>query len=338
MKARWLLAGIVAVGLGGVVGMADDPRVNETNSGGGATPNGNGGAGKASSPDEAAIRAVVDRFTKAFNAGDARAIARMHTPNARVIDLAGEVIEGREAIEREYTGLFHDNPGATIEIKVEDLRLIGPDAAVEEGTTRVIPKDGTPIVNRYSAVDVKRDGEWLLASVRESASEMTTHERLRELEWMLGEWVDESGDSVIQSTCRWTADKQALLREFTIRSSGKVVMTGTQRIGWDPRCQADQVVGVRLRGRPWRGPLGSAGEPVGRQGDRRPARRPDRYGDAYHHPARRVHLPLADDRTHGRQRGDSRCRRVRHGPPGPRFQGQITRTSPLQQPMRNDHE
>ena len=104
----------------------------------------NGEAGQTSSPDEAAIRAVVDRFTKAFNAGDARAIARLHTPDARVIDLAGEVVEGREAIEREYAGLFHDNPGATIEIKVDELRLVGPDAAVEEGTTRVIPKDGAP--------------------------------------------------------------------------------------------------------------------------------------------------------------------------------------------------
>ncbi len=120
---------------------------------------------------------------------------------------------------------------------MDDLRLLGPDAAVEEGTTRVIPKDGAPIVNRYSAVDVKRDGVWLLASVRESPSEMTTQDRLRELEWMLGDWVDESGDSVIQSNCRWTKDKQALLREFSIRSFGKVVMTGTQRIGWDPRAQ-----------------------------------------------------------------------------------------------------
>ena len=237
MKARWLLAGLVAVGLAGVVGRADQPRENETKSSGGATPNVNAGAGNASSPDEAAIRAVVDRFTRAFNAGDARAIARLHTPDARVIDLAGEVIEGREAIEREYTGLFHDNPGATIEIKVDDLHFLGPDAAIEEGTTRVTPKDGAPIVNRYSAVDVKRDGEWLLASVRESASEVTTHERLRELEWMLGEWVDESGDSVIKSTCRWTGDKQALLREFSIRTRGKVVMTGTQRIGWDPRAE-----------------------------------------------------------------------------------------------------
>jgi uncharacterized protein (TIGR02246 family) len=237
MKTRGLLAGLVAVGLAGVVGRADEPRQDQTKSTGGATPSANGGAGNTSSPDEAAIRGLVDRFTRAFNAGDARTIARLHTPNARVIDLANEVIEGREAIEREYTGLFHDNPGATIEIRVDDLRLVGPDAALEEGTTRVIPKDGTPIVNRYSAVDIKRDGEWLLASVRESAGELTTHERLRELEWMLGEWIDESGDSAIQSTVRWTGDKQAILREFTIRSHGKVVMTGTQRIGWDPRAQ-----------------------------------------------------------------------------------------------------
>ncbi len=100
MKARWLLAGLVAVGFAGVVGTADDQREDETGSRRGATTIVNGKTGQTSSPDETALRGVVDRFTKAFNAGDARAIARLHTPDARVIDLAGEVAEGREAIER----------------------------------------------------------------------------------------------------------------------------------------------------------------------------------------------------------------------------------------------
>ncbi len=51
---------------------------------------------------------------------------------------------------------------------------------------------------------------------------------------MVGDWIDESSESVIHATCRWSADKNFLLRDFTIQSEGKSVMTVTQRIGWDP--------------------------------------------------------------------------------------------------------
>jgi uncharacterized protein (TIGR02246 family) len=225
MKARWLLVALVATG---VAGRADDERKDD------AKPK--GANEKSASADEAAIRSLVEGFGKAFNAGDAGAIARLHTPDARLIDVAGEVAEGRDAIEREYAALFKENPGLAIEVKVESLRLLGPGAAIEEGTTRVVPKDGAPpVVNRYSAIDVKRNGQWLLADVREAPGEVPAQDRLRALDFLLGEWVDESGDSSVRASCRWSDDKQALVREFTIRTQGKVVMSGTQRIGWDPR-------------------------------------------------------------------------------------------------------
>jgi hypothetical protein len=42
-----------------------------------------------------------------------------------------------------------------------------------------------------------------VASIRESPSETpSAHDRLGELEWMLGDWVDESADAVILSTCK----------------------------------------------------------------------------------------------------------------------------------------
>ena len=52
---------------------------------------------------------------------------------------------------------------------------------------------------------------------------------------MLGDWVDEGDDGVILSTCRWSSDKTCLNREFKVRAGDREVMTGTQRIGWDPR-------------------------------------------------------------------------------------------------------
>jgi uncharacterized protein (TIGR02246 family) len=190
-----------------------------------------------SKDDVEAIRSLADTFTKAFNAGDAKAVAALYTPDAHMVDPAGEVVEGRRAIEEEYAALFRENPGLKIEIHVDSIRSIGSDAAVEDGSSRVTPKgESTSVVNQYTVIYSKRDGKWLQASVRETSSDsVTPHERLKELEWMLGDWVDEAHDAVTLSNCHWSPDKNFLVRDFSIKSRGHVGLTGTQRIGWDPK-------------------------------------------------------------------------------------------------------
>jgi len=231
MKTGGLLVSLAAFALVGDVSTAQDEgkAVDKVKAGASVKTD------DAASPEERAIAGQAEAFAKAFNAGDSKTLGQMFASDARWIACNGEVAEGREAIEREYASLFEESPGVKIEIRVDDLRVLGPDAAVEEGTSRVVPPDGAiPVVNHYAAVSIKRDGRWQLANIRETPGEVPAHDRLRALEWMEGDWVDESSDSVVESSCRWTADKQALVREFSIRSAGKVVMTGTQRIGWDP--------------------------------------------------------------------------------------------------------
>ena len=101
---------------------------------------------------------------------------------------------------------------------------------------RVKPKGGEPATYRdYTVMYVKQDGRWLHSSVREEfPTNLAHHERLKELEWMLGEWLDESSESIIRATCRWSDDKNFLLRDFEIQVQGKPMMKVTQRIGWDP--------------------------------------------------------------------------------------------------------
>ena len=38
----------------------------------------------------------------------------------------------------------------------------------------------------------------------------------------------------MHTTCKWTDDGNFLVREFTMKTQGQPVLTGTQRIGWDP--------------------------------------------------------------------------------------------------------
>jgi hypothetical protein len=87
---------------------------------------------------------------------------------------------------------------------------------------------------------VKRDGKWLQDSIRdyslpESSEELTAHDHLKELEWMVGDWIDESDEAEVHTTCRWAENQSYLLRSFEVKIRGQARMSGTQRIGWDPR-------------------------------------------------------------------------------------------------------
>ena len=94
---------------------------------------------------------------------------------------------------------------------------------------------GAPEISRFTAIYVKEDGHWLQAAVRdEPAGNLTVHDRLKELEWLVGEWVNESQEAVVFTTCKWADNGNFLLREFTVKTQGKPVMSGSQRIGWDP--------------------------------------------------------------------------------------------------------
>jgi hypothetical protein len=137
-----------------------------------------------------------------------------------------------------FTAMFRDRPGSLIDFTPSSLRFLGPDVAKQEGQTRVKtpgPAGETPRIRRYTVLYVQRGGKWLFSSVREEHDNgLTHHDRLKELEWLIGDWVDESPESTIQASCGWSPDKNYLLREFTIHVQGKPAMTVSQRIGWDP--------------------------------------------------------------------------------------------------------
>ncbi len=186
--------------------------------------------------DTKALGDAVTAFERAFAAGDAKAIAAMFTDDAAVADDTGAT-RGRENIEARFAQYFAGNPKVTIAIKVDDLRLVTPDVAIEEGRAVVTPAaTGAAAENsKYTVVYVKQDGRWLQSSLRDhAAEEPPVPERLKDLEWLVGDWVNESHDAVVHTTCRWSDDKHYLLRDFTVSVAGKPALKGTQRIGWDP--------------------------------------------------------------------------------------------------------
>jgi uncharacterized protein (TIGR02246 family) len=178
----------------------------------------------------------IAAFEKAFAAGDAKALAAMFTDDAQVADDSGST-RGRANIEARFASYFSTNPKATISIKPDAVRFLTPDVAIEDGraTVTFAPPGGPPETTEYTVVYVKQDGRWLQSSLRDHAAiEPAVPERLKDLEWLVGEWVNESSEAVVHTTCKWSDDKHYLLRDFTVTVAGRLALKGTQRIGWDP--------------------------------------------------------------------------------------------------------
>lgn len=189
------------------------------------------------SADEVAIRQSAAMFTKAYAAGDARQIAAMVSPDAEYVDEDGNVIEGRQAIEDSLTEFFKEHPSCLLEMRIETLRFVAPGVAIEDGiTTARISEDATPIETRYTTVHAKTDGKWLAVSIRDHASQggRQHHTQLEQLNWLIGDWVDEGEDAVVAFSCKPSDNGKFLTRTFSIQVAGQEALSGTQRIGWDP--------------------------------------------------------------------------------------------------------
>lgn len=188
-------------------------------------------------PEAAAIRDVVGAFVTAYNARDAKAIASQFAEDGRIVGPDGSITEGRPAIERRYREAFESDPDAKIEVTSEAVRLLAPDVALEQGRAAIRSGGATAKSGRYHALYVRRDGRWLQSSVYDLPDEpakVTPADRVKELEWLLGEWVDEGDGTVAHTTCRWDEAKAFLIRDFEVKVGGRGVLSGTQRIGWDP--------------------------------------------------------------------------------------------------------
>jgi len=186
--------------------------------------------------DEAAIRANIEQFVRAYNTGDAKLVASLFTPDAQIVDKDGDEAQGREAIAKTFADSFAAAPKKKLEVFVESIRFLGPDLALEVGTTKETYSPGEPPErDRYTVLHVKRDGKWQMALAREEEGPPpTSHERLQPLAWLVGEWVDDGGSAVVASSCRWSPDGNFLLQEFRLKVNGRDALDVTQRIGWDP--------------------------------------------------------------------------------------------------------
>jgi uncharacterized protein (TIGR02246 family) len=195
-------------------------------------------------PDKNAetVTKALAALAKALNARDPKAIAEQFTLKGEFIDADDNVFDSHEAIAGEFKALFEVNPRKnSVELTFDEIREISPgilsiDCTATFSDAEGKDEDKETVDVDFSALLVKQaKGDWLFASIRSEGEGnlRTPHARLKRLEWLIGEWVDESDESTMHTTTRWSEDANFLITDFRIHVAGRKVMSGTQRIGWD---------------------------------------------------------------------------------------------------------
>jgi len=191
----------------------------------------------AAAADEAAIRATADEFVKAFNAADAKAIGALWAPDAEYTDESGQSLEGRAAIEKDYAEAFKQHPGAMMTIKIESIRFLGPDIALEKGVARVKSPGGlADTTARYTVVHNKRDGRWVMVFGRDAPYVPASNEDyLKDFEWLIGDCAPEAKNQPLRLHFEWMAQKNFIKNTYIVTKDGQSTLTGGQIIGWNPK-------------------------------------------------------------------------------------------------------
>ena len=186
--------------------------------------------------DEQSIRKSVASYVAAFNRQDAKAVSSHWSPEAvYVTPVDGRRLTGREAIETQFNNVFENTNDLKIDVVVEAIQFVSPNVAVEQGQATFRGPDVEDRVTQYSAVHVRRDGVWLLDRVEEKVEDvpLSNYQHLKQLEWLVGTWVDQDDTGRIETVCHWTKNQNFLHRAFTVSDQQGVHLSGMQIIGWD---------------------------------------------------------------------------------------------------------
>ena len=170
--------------------------------------------------EEAAIRANADKYVESYNRRDSKTMASMWSPDAVYMDpTTGEGVIGRDAIAKQFDYAFAGSEDAQLKVEIESIDFLSPNVALEKGRAVVTYSDFPTETTDYTAIHVKRDGQWLIdrvSEVEEPPPPPSHYEQLKVLEWMVGSWIDDNEGTLITTDCEWTKNRNFLTRSFKL--------------------------------------------------------------------------------------------------------------------------
>ena len=115
------------------------------------------------SADETAIRAQTTSWEKAYNGGDAKAVAAQYAEDALLLPPGAPGVSGRAAILEFFTKDIADSKAAGVVFVVNPRTDVGVSGNMgwESGTYKVTAKGAVIETGKFLSVSRKKDGKWL---------------------------------------------------------------------------------------------------------------------------------------------------------------------------------
>jgi uncharacterized protein (TIGR02246 family) len=128
--------------------------------------------------DEQAIRKIIAELTSAWNGGNRDWVGN-YSENAELINILGNVIQGRDQIEKRHAAMLSTFfPGAHLAVRIRKIRFLRPDVALAETDaeftgykklpSRVKEGPGGSVRTRLNHVLTKENGRWQIAASQDT--------------------------------------------------------------------------------------------------------------------------------------------------------------------------
>lgn len=194
------------------------------------------------SPEETQVNEILKVYTDVYNKHDATALIEYWAPNAVSISTeTGSRVVGRDAIKAAFEQLFKNDPQSKLTVRLKHFRFIKPEILSIEGESVVTSPKEEPNENVFSAILVKVGEKWQIEQASESSipTPVTPYDGLKGLEWMVGNWVDDTKGVAVETQLSWNEKKTFLIRKYSVQyDNDPEGETGTQIIAWDPRSKS----------------------------------------------------------------------------------------------------
>jgi len=112
---------------------------------------------------EKAIQERNETFVAAFNKGDIKAMAASYATDCDFLSADGQRVRGRDAVEKYFAKGFAESKGLKLKHTHSSRRFLTPDVAIDDGAWEITGRpEGEPSKGLYTAILMKRDGQWLV--------------------------------------------------------------------------------------------------------------------------------------------------------------------------------
>jgi uncharacterized protein (TIGR02246 family) len=178
---------------------------------------------------------LVKEYVRAWNARDFAALERLWAEDGEFINSQGVSVDRNALLESKTTGA--EGSKAVIDVTVSSKpRMLEPNVAMFEGESALATTDGAVFERmQFAGILVKRDDKWQIRLIRELSSERPAPgDPLRELSWMVGDWVGIGQNVRVHIATNWEMDRRYLVSHFEFVPENGEPISATQRIGWDP--------------------------------------------------------------------------------------------------------